>query len=177
MEVPQARLITVKSAVLSTEELEEEERIIQQVESKQAKKLRRPSITVGRVVTVINSPDTLDFNQQEDSGTESIQRAPGNKASIFIVEGETTAQSHRVKLRELTKTDCLALHSTSTTLAEDDCEGQGSSIFGGIAGSDSVTQILDWFKSLLTQVSKNGIVTLKDMKQTARDYEVIHIIR
>ena len=173
MEVPQTRLITVKSAVLSTEDLEDEERILQQVENRQPSRQRRESITVGMVVnSTTNSPDiTLEVSHRQNSATESIQRAPSDTANIFIVEVEAPTQDRRARLGDLAKANCLALHSTSTTLAEDD--GRGSSVFG-VAGNDGVSQILDWFKSLLTQASKNGKVTLKDMKEIAKDYVVSH---
>ena len=219
MALPQARLITVKSAVLSSEDLEEEERILEQVESRQhSEKPRRPSFTECRIFT--NSVDSSfevcpdyypqscpDYPQvcpdrphvcpdrplvpshvcsdhpqvcpdrpqlcHEDSATESIQgtslKAPdGKTASIFIAPAETNTQNHRVRLGDLNKTGHLALHSISTTLAED--EGRGSTLFG-----EGISQILEWFRTLLTQVSKKGKVTVRDMKQAAKDNEVCYI--
>lgn len=77
-----------------------------------------------------------------------------------------------MKLRDLVKKDGLALQSTSTTLAEDETPNSNG-ISEVVTGYDSVAQILEWFTALFSQVmERNRTVTLKDIKQAARENDV-----
>lgn len=158
MEAPKVKLVNVKSAAITSEELyEEEERILQQVEN-----TSRASISVEREISAA-SPEVC---KHEDSATESIQRTPSNSAKIFMVETEPDCMNPRVKIKDIANT----LQSTSTALAEEEARSCAS-----VACGEGISQILDWFKSTFTEVSKNGKVTLRDMKQAAKTYEVVFI--
>lgn len=159
----EARLITVRSAAVSPEkELYAEG-------SQQPAEQRKGSITMSKIHPARSSGlESPIHDHQTDScpAGDSGPKPCSDRASIFITEQPVSNGQH-VKLADLTKTECLALHSTSTTLAEEEGEGCNSVVF------ERVSPILDWFEETLNQVCKNGSVTVKDLKQAAKECEVI----
>lgn len=94
-----------------------------------------------------------------------------SRANIFLARDSPAPRTSRVMLGDTVK---ATLQSTSTTLAEDEqpaLTGAGVSQDSSSSNSSEVVQILDWFKTVLNQVGRNGKATLKDLKHAAKTRE------
>ena len=163
MACSRARLITVKSAVEPLSGVDNEEVNVQQHLSSNSS-----TSTLMACERNISRAKSICYEEQD-----TISPAPSARANIFLARDSLAPRtSHRVMLGDTVK---AALQSTSTTLAEDEqpaLAGAGASQDSGGSNSSEVLQILDWFKTVLNQVGRNGKATLKDLKHAAKNYEV-----
>ena len=152
------RLITVLSIEPpSAMELEEEDKILEEVESIEHRAREDPA-------TSRNGSGDGDSTPEEPCVLSST-------ASIFIAEDVPTLpqRSRRVMLRETTQHQ-QTFHSTSTALVEDEIPSHYK--VTSDQDSSEVYQVLDWFKEVLAQAGKDGKMSLKDLKNVARNCEV-----
>ncbi len=184
MEGTKSQLLTVKTAVPSADELEVEDNILKEFESQLLQQKQEehqqsrtpsqsPASSLGR--TVEGCGELCANNHQDSVVTECWEahkqlKPTSRTASLFITSGDelATPQSHMM-LENITKADSIGIHSNSTALVDDERQSFEDDT---VVLHRGISQILNWFKSVLSHINCNGVVTLKDMKVAAREYEV-----
>lgn len=202
MEIPQARLVTVKSSVFSNEEssIHAKAGLI----TVDSTSLRGEEISEPRLISVRPSDEPLDestagsigksnklrnakfvsFDLDAESITnvieeEVLENDTDNAAAASTVTSPNSmmrnVNHHNMKLEQFKSLRTSStLQSRSTELAGDD----GSCSLGPTSESSlyraEVAQILDWFKNTFSHISEEQErVTLKNMKQVACECEVM----
>ena len=173
MEIPRAKIITVRSSKLDAEE---EDGIF----GDKTKKLYRQQAAVSvdqDLVTNGIANSKVSLCQQENGKIMELNSGPTVVAvNISNENGRIGNHQHHIMLKDLAKTDDLALFSVSTTLAEEEGRLYGSGEDKTTPPSiyhDDVSRVLEWFRSVFSELGRHDRVTLKDMKRAVRECEVL----
>ena len=161
----------MKSAVLP-DELEVENKILEEYGSLQ--KLEQTEEWIQTHPIPSSAAKTCADNIHQDSivSLEAQKLRPASKqASIFISSEVVPPKSSHITLESMPKVDSIGIHSNSTALVED--ERQSHNEDDRVLFHHSISQILNWFKSVFSQINSSEKVTLKVLKLAAREYEVM----
>ena len=102
---------------------------------------------------------------------ETHQLKPASaQASLFVTNQEerATPQSGHMMLENITKADSFGIHSNSTALVEDERQLSEDDT---VLFHHRISQILNWFRSVFSEINGNGYVTLKDLKLASKEYK------
>lgn len=132
-----------------------------------------PALSVGHSAERTTPKNTIERCQDADWEPHKL-KPTSRMASIFIANSDesTSPRSSRMMLDHMPKADSVGIHSISTAVVEDERHSFEDDTALQHRG---ISQILNWFKSVLGQINRTGVVTLKDIKLAAREYEVREI--